>query len=428
MLLPIDQHNTELFWEKALNWSCQFEVVTYFNSNNYTLERSNVTKGYKKILGILKKDAFFSEFILKKEVMAFNKWALGFISYDYKNILENLPTPSKSDVQFPDFYFFYPDILLFENDQGVFYVGNDSLERILEEIENSPTPSITPRTSAQKINAGLEKKDYLNRARELQEHIQQGDIYEVNYCLPYYMNQVEINPVQLYNTLNKISPAPMSCFVKWNDQYTCSASPERFMKKEKERLLIQPMKGTAPRSGDILKDEELKRALAENPKERSENIMIVDLTRNDLSKIAKKGTVEVNELCQVHSFPRVHQMISTISCQLKDQLSLGEVLKAVFPMGSMTGAPKIRAMELIDAHEPFARNLFSGSVGYIDPTGDFDFNVLIRSLFYDAAAKKLSYAVGSAITALSDLEKEYEECLLKKKNLDAALKKIGILE
>ena len=189
------------------------------------------------------------------------------------------------------------------------------------------------------------------------------------------------------------------------------------MKKTGDKLMTQPIKGTAKRHTDKAEDELLKQALMADPKERAENVMIVDLVRNDLSKVATKNSVFVDELCGIYSFETVHQMVSTVSCQLKENTTIKEILRATFPMGSMTGAPKVSAMQLIEEFEDFKRGIYSGSIGYIDPQGDFDFNVVIRSLFYNKAKKTMTCDVGGAITIQSDPEKEYEECLTKVKRI-----------
>lgn len=267
----------------------------------------------------------------------------------------------------------------------------------------------------------VQQDAYYKKLELIKQHIQLGDIYEINYCIPFVAENIEIEPEIIYKRLQKISPMPFGAFIDHPEFSIISASPERFIKKQDNRVFIQPMKGTKPRGKDVAEDLEFYNTLGEDKKERSENVMIVDLTRNDLSKIAQKGTVKVDELFGVYSFKSVHQMISTVSCDLKPEINFCDILKATFPMGSMTGAPKKRAMQLIEAYEDFARGPFSGMLGCIDPRGNFDFNVMIRTIFYSKKQKKLFVAVGSAITAGSDVEKEYEECLIKLQPLLQAL-------
>ena len=259
----------------------------------------------------------------------------------------------------------------------------------------------------------MSKEQYLKCVYEIKKHIQRGDIYEMNYCVEFFAENTEIAPIQVYTNLNSISQTPFSCFYRNDTQYLMCASPERFIKKEGTKIISQPIKGTRKRGETAHEDQKLKQDLLEDAKERSENVMIVDLVRNDLSRSAKRGTVRVEELFGVYSFKQVHQLISTVSAELKEEIHFVDAIKNAFPMGSMTGAPKVRAMQLIEEFENTKRGLYSGAVGYISPSGDFDFNVVIRSILYSEQSKSVSFMVGSAITANSDAEKENEECLLK---------------
>jgi para-aminobenzoate synthetase component 1 len=222
----------------------------------------------------------------------------------------------------------------------------------------------------------------------------------------------------------EISPNPFAAFYRLQDKYLLCASPERFLMKTGNQISSQPIKGTNKRDLlNSLHDDELKKELAESRKDQSENVMIVDLVRNDLTKICKEASVKVDELFGIYSFPQVHQMISTIRGELKEATPFSQIISATFPMGSMTGAPKHRVMQLIDEYEPSSRGIFSGSVGYINPDGDFDFNVVIRSIMYNATNRCLSYQVGSGITFYSDPEKEWVECMLKAEAIKKVLTK-----
>ena len=253
------------------------------------------------------------------------------------------------------------------------------------------------------------------------EHIHKGDMYEANFCMEFFAENAIINPLEKFQKLNKISKAPFSVFFKNNKQFLLSASPERYLKKAGDKIISQPIKGTSKRFSDMNQDEESKQNLENDAKERAENIMITDLVRNDLSHTAQKGSVKVMELCKIYSFLQVHQMISTVTSKLDPQYSPIDVLKTTFPMGSMTGAPKISVMKIIENLEETKRGLYSGAVGYFTPEGDFDFNVVIRSILYNQENKYVSFSVGSAITAQSVPEKEYEECLLKAKAMSEVL-------
>ena len=335
------------------------------------------------------------------------------LSYDLKNEIENLSSKNTDLSSFPDLVMWKPECVV------------DIKKNALEVVQGEDNPHNLGFASEflkdhkhstqgkQNINfeARITKEVYLKKVKELKDHIQRGDIYEINFCQEYFAQNVENEIINdFYFNINNTTKAPFSSYFKFGDFEIFCGSPERFIQKNQGRLIAQPIKGTAPRARNPSEDKALKQLLKQDPKERAENIMIVDLMRNDLSKIAKKQSVQVDALCEIHSFETVHQMISTVSCVPKENLSFTDVLKATFPMGSMTGAPKYRAMELIEAFEDFKRGLYSGSIGYISPNGDFDFNVVIRTMIYNARLKTLSCSVGSAITINSIPEKEYEEC------------------
>lgn len=393
------------------------EVKVFLNNNSgyrllavTNLSNSNVIEGDD----IVALDKFVSK----------NKgdYIFGFMSYDLKNQIENLTSNNPDRIGFPCFYFFVPDILLKINDLNNFeYLkgkkskSNDKVILDFLNEENNP-----PLNKVQ-LEESLDKSEYINKIQLLQEHIQKGDIYEVTYCQELFSQNARINPIATYFKLNSKTNAPFSSYVQYGEKHLISGSPERFIKKTGDKIISQPIKGTARRSSNVEEDNQIKKELLESPKERSENVMIVDLVRNDLSRIASKNSVTVEELFGVYTFNTVHQLISTISANIKKEISFGDIIKALFPMGSMTGAPKIRAMELIEKYETFQRGLFSGTVGYIKPNGDFDFNVIIRSILYNDKTNELSCPVGGAITIQSDPEKEYEECLLKVDALKSVL-------
>lgn len=318
-----------------------------------------------------------------------------FINYDYKNDIELLTEKNNNPLCFPK-------QLLIEAEQNI----------LLSELDFI---NVTPIKNSIKINPTISKKEYIKKVNALKQHIQQGDIYEINFCITFEAHQTNIEPLAIYQKLNSISKAPYSALVKFDKQYIISSSPELFLSKTNNTLITKPIKGTAKRGTTCEQDIDIKQGLYNNAKERNENVMIVDVARNDLSRIAKKGTVTVDKLFDIESFEQVHQMTSTVSCELKDNTSFDDIINATFPMASMTGAPKIRAMELIDEYELYNRGPYSGALGYINQNGDFDLSVLIRSIFYDEEKQYLSFTVGSAITAMCNAEDEYEECLLKAK-------------
>jgi para-aminobenzoate synthetase component 1 len=344
-------------------------------------------------------------------------WIFGYLSYDLKNDTEDLKSTNFDGLDFPDLFFYQPKkvFLLKGNQLEIQYLKmcDDEVEQDFEAINQLSDFSFV--RSEIKIEQRISKENYLSKVSKMLEHIQLGAIYEANFCMEFYAENTKIDPLEIYKKLNAISEPPFAVYFKNNEQFLMSASPERYLKKEQVKVISQPIKGTSKRFSDSNLDEKAKFELSENPKERSENIMIVDLVRNDLSKTATKGSVAVEELCQVYSFKQVHQMISTVVSSVAHTTSPIEILRTTFPMGSMTGAPKISAMNIIETLEETKRGLYSGAVGYFTPHGDFDFNVVIRSILYNAKNQYVSFSVGSAITSLSDPEKEYEECLLKAK-------------
>jgi len=412
-------NNPVAFKNQLLTWSQQFREVVFLDSNNYHQNYSS----YDCVLAV---DAFISlktDFNnafeeIKQYQQQTKDWLFGYFSYDLKNDTEKLTSNNFDGLHFPDLFFFQPKklFLLKGNQLEVHYLlmCDDEFEFDFQELLNIKQEPTTDNRQP-KINQRISKENYLSKVNKMLEHIQRGDIYEANFCMEFFAENAIINPLEIYQKLNAISKPPFAVFFKNNQQYLLSASPERYLRKEGNKVISQPIKGTAKRFSDATLDEKAKNDLAENPKERSENIMIVDLVRNDLSKTATKGSVEVEELCGVYSFEQVHQMISTIASKVAENRSPVDIIKSTFPMGSMTGAPKISAMNIIENLEETKRGLYSGSVGYFSPENDFDFNVVIRSILYNTQNQYLSFSVGSAITSRAVPEQEYEECLLKAK-------------
>lgn len=345
------------------------------------------------------------------------KWKFGCLSYELNREFESLPQREVDPVGFPIITFFTPMVVAEKiNNQWQIIYGSasaDELKEVLKSFDNhhSNKTSLLPTVS---------KEEYVSQFNHIQKHIHRGDVYELNYCIE-FANHSEIHPPTVYSRLKKRTNAPFSAYFCWENSYLMCGSPERYLRKIGNKVISQPIKGTAPRSADVEEDAQNIVRLKTDPKERAENIMITDLVRNDLSKSALPGSVKVEELCEIYSYQTVHQMISTISAQYPADLPFTKIIADTFPMGSMTGAPKVMAMKLIHEIEKKARGLYSGSVGYIDPNGDFDFNVVIRSLQYNAETNYLSAMVGSAITALANPETEYQECLLKADALFKAL-------
>ena len=359
-------------------------------------------------------------------------WLFGYLTYDLKNEVEQLSSENHDGLAFPLLHFFAPKVVIQikAGTASVFYDDDFVTEKEAEDIYNlcinptSPLSKVELKKISSKIHiqSKITKQEYIDSVNQLKQHIRMGNIYEVNFCQEFFSENTVINTVDIYDKLNTISGAPFTAYCKFDKHYLICSSPERFLQKRSNKLIAQPIKGTIKRASAEIEDNQLKHVLQGSLKERSENVMIVDLVRNDLSRIAKTGSVKVDELCGIYSFMQVHHMISTIQCELKDAVSFKDIIKCTFPMGSMTGAPKVSAMKLIERYESSRRGLYSGALGYIDPEGDFDFNVVIRSILYNEENKYLSFMVGSAITDKADAEQEYEECLLKAKAMFEVLR------
>ncbi|RZK48387.1 MAG: anthranilate synthase component I family protein [Pedobacter sp.] len=337
-------------------------------------------------------------------------WMFGFISYNLKNELEELTSNHPEKLNFPHLYFFVPKYILGLKDGELELIKGP--KSILSDISKYPIANELTYNKLE-LCTRLSKDNYFKQIESLKQHIKRGDIYEITFAQEFYAENAKIDPLATFVKLKNSSPAPFSSFFKMDDRYILSASPERYLAKFGKKIISQPIKGTAKRGKNPEEDNTIKLALRNNPKELAENVMIVDLVRNDLTRCAKPGTVKVDELFGLYTFPHVHQLISTISCELAEHTHFLDAIKVSFPMGSMTGAPKIKAMKLIENFEMSARGAFSGSIGYIDPNEDFDFNVLIRSIFYNENGSYISIQTGGAITDLSNPDTEYEETLIK---------------
>ena len=397
-----------------LNWLQQFDTFCFLDNHQYHIQPH--TEECLAAAGVKNKfDATQSadklhdlqNFVDRSK----DKWLFGHLNYDFKNAVTKNFSSHPDHIRFPDAFFFEPVILIRLSETEIIIEAEDP-SFLFSQINNIATISNT--LEKIQINSRIEKDEYMSIIRRLQQHILRGDCYEVNFCQEFFAEGVQINPLEAYSRLSEVSPNPFSALYRLRDKWLVCASPERFLKKQGTQILTQPIKGTSQRVREnSVQDIKAKEELYNSVKDRSENVMIVDLMRNDLSKICEEGSVQVDELYGIYSFPQVHQMISTISGQLKNDISFTDILKATFPMGSMTGAPKKKVIELIELYEKTKRGIFSGAVGYIKPSGDFDFNVVIRSIMYNNLNNYLSFQTGSGITFYSDAEKEWEECLLK---------------
>ncbi|UJP67060.1 anthranilate synthase component I family protein [Mongoliitalea daihaiensis] len=399
--IELPESELQEFFFQAIAWCTEnYPYVAGFDGNSVNYPQGTFPKAIYAGSNVSSLEELSDDY--KKKV--------GIISYDLKNQLEKLSSSRTPLVEVPDTLFFEVSFSLIFNETAIsmdVLHANEVYEKIRQSVlltKPNPKVSIQPLTSREK---------YIENVHAIRQHIEEGDMYELNYCLAYTFVENTWNPILAFKELMHVSPMPFSVFFKAKHQYLLGASPERFLKKEGDALIAQPIKGTIRRGKTWEEDSNLASLLLNSEKERAENLMIVDLMRNDLSKISKVGSVKVEELFGVYPFPRVHQMISTVTSTIKDNVSIADIFQATFPMGSMTGAPKIKCMELIDRYEDFRRGWFSGSVGIFQPNGDFDLNVIIRSIIYDQATGKGYFAVGSAITYDADPAYEYEECQLK---------------
>jgi para-aminobenzoate synthetase component 1 len=404
----------------VLNWASQFDTFCFLDNHQYQIAPHTVecllAAGVKRKVSAMAGSALnlLGRFMKEK-----NSWLFGHFSYDLKNEMEDLSSGLYDPIGYPDLFFYEPEVVIrFSADEMT--IEADDADAVFNQLDQAtPLPLISEKLD---IKSRVSKSQYLENIHQLKKHIIRGDCYEINYCLEFFAEKAFIDPLHVYKKLAKASPNPFSALYRLQNRWLICASPERFLKRSGDTVLSQPIKGTSRRAMDnSIADEFNKQMLYNSNKDRSENVMVVDLVRNDLSKICREGTVKVDELFGIYSFPQVHQMISTVSGALKPGISFEEIIKATFPMGSMTGAPKKRVMELIEQYEQTKRGIFSGAVGYISPAGDFDFNVVIRSIMYNASSEYLSFQAGSGITFYSNAEQEWEECLLKAEAIQKVL-------
>ncbi len=414
-------HNFEQLKAQVLHWIKQFSTFCFLDNNDYPSASS-----FQCLAGAGVIDHVAGDIDIFAHLDAFVKrhqdWAFGHFSYDLKNQIEDLQSAKSDHIHFPELHFFIPEIVLFlKKDELTIATINSDNDDIYARILKSGESSKDSLTHIS-LTSRFDKKEYLSAIEQLQQHIHLGDCYEINFCQEFYAENITCDPVEIFKKLSRVSANPFSCLYRANTSWLMSASPERYLKKTGNHIISQPIKGTTARAASGSRsDEQLKESLKASNKERAENVMIVDLVRNDLSKVCAEGSVHVEELFGLYSFPQVHQMISTVAGTLTNPEDYEHIFKATFPMGSMTGAPKKRVMQLIEQYERSRRGIFSGAVGYFSPEGNFDFNVVIRSMMYNAATKYFSILAGSAITNKSIAEEEYEECLVKIEGLLQAL-------
>lgn len=408
--------------QQILRWADQQSCFLYLNGNGH----ETFYDAFPQMIFVGQREHICSQedsFPKIEELLRQKDWAYGFFSYDLKNEIEALESKNTATIEVEHANFAIPETIIKLEEGGMQIDSFTKPDEVLRQIKSSIilTDNIVHQIDHPKSKTS--RKKYIENVEKIKEAIVEGEFYEMNYCIEYVTKSSAFDPAHCYQKLNEISPMPFSVLMKFESKYLICASPERFLKKQGNKIISQPIKGTIKRSFDKQEDDLLKKQLLESEKERAENLMIVDLVRNDLAKSAETGSVKVDELFGIYTFRRIHQMISTITALHDPKIPMTDIIKNAFPMGSMTGAPKIRVMEEIDKLEDSARGLYSGAVGIFTPEGDFDFNVVIRSIVYDAENSHISFHVGSAITYDSDPEHEYNECLLKAESLFEVLAK-----
>lgn len=410
---PIQPCEKDVWKQKLLYWAAARPTGIYLDSNQAPLREYDAVAaaGAADVLEEKAGNAFEKLACFRKE----HDWLFGFLGYDLKNEVESLQSQLHDGIGLPDMGFFCPENLaLLRGEHLEIQTWGINPHQILEEIWETDTPRTGPSAPPVRLASRIPRPAYLAAVEAIRQHIMAGDVYELNFCQEFYAENAQLDPVQVFERLNAIAQAPLSTFLRWKEVFLLSASPERFLKKIGQKIISQPIKGTRKRGQNPEEDAAMRRDLADSEKDRSENVMIVDLVRNDLARRCIPGSIRVEELCGIHSFATVHQMISTVSGELPaSEDHAVAALRDCFPMGSMTGAPKVMAMQLAEKYERTRRGLYSGAVGYFNPAGDFDFNVVIRSILYNRKRQYVSTQVGGAIVYDSVPEQEYEECMVK---------------
>ncbi|MEO6583945.1 MAG: anthranilate synthase component I family protein [Ferruginibacter sp.] len=389
-----------------LHWAARYNIFCFLDDQGYAGKHNSfdcvLAAGATRSINVSGKDAFTS---LQKFYDLKPSWLFGHFGYSCKTAAKNV------NGDFEPGFFFEPEVLLRLTGSTLLIETGENAEKIFKVIEQATAFELQG-SKQHAIQETISKEGYIQIIDAIKDHIKRGDCYEINFCQEFF-SEGELDPLTVFLRLQQLSPNPFSAFYKVNNNFCLCASPERFLKKEKDKLISQPIKGTSKRNSDAGSDALSRAYLASSEKEKSENIMVVDLVRNDLSRVCEEGSVQVEEMFGIYPYPQVYQMISTITGTMQKELLFTNAIEACFPMGSMTGAPKIKVMELIQAFEEKDRGLFSGAIGYIDPQTNFDFNVVIRSIFYNAISKRISFWAGSGITFYSDAASEYDECLAK---------------
>lgn len=358
---------------------------------------------------------------------------IGYISYDAGRIIEDIEDTSKEDFNIPDMRFkFYDNIIIFDLINNKKYItalgvkddSNKSIKNILDTIQKNINMSKLEeslinkddidKTKKNKFHSNFSREEYINKIKRLKEYIRSGDVYIANMTQRFLCESNE-ESIKIYENLRNINKAPFSVFANYDDFQIISSSPERFIQIKDRKAHTRPIKGTRPRGKDSKEDLINREALINSEKDKAELLMVVDLERNDFSKVCKPYTVKVSELFKLEEYATVFHLVSTIEGELKDEISEVKFIRECFPGGSITGTPKIRAMEIIEELEMLKRNIYTGCIGYFDFRGNSDFNIAIRTII--KKDNKAYFGVGGGITYDSIEEDEYDETLDKAKAL-----------
>jgi len=405
--------------DELLSWAAGFDYVCFLDSCETDTDRYG---RYEFILAVADEetDVCYSWEELRANVEPdYDYWWFGSLSYEARTSLEpRLKSENPPRIAFPEVCFFRAETVIFLRKGESKVESIPSFAAHLAEGRTLP-PAEVYLTS--RLSSDFTRAEYVATVETLRQHIYEGDCYEINLSQNFYAEAQIPSPASLWRQLTDVSPTPFAAYAKFGPIHSLGASPERFLQLKGDRLLTQPIKGTAPRDPDQQRDTELLRQLQDSHKDQAENVMIVDLSRNDLYRSSVVNGVSVPQLYEVQSFAKVHHLVSSVVAEKDESISPLQAVAHTFPPGSMTGAPKVKSCELIDQYERHARGIYAGSIGYIAPGGDFDLNVVIRSMVYHEEKGLMSYQTGGAITWDSDPEAEFEETLVKARAMEEVL-------
>ena len=398
-----------------------FKVLKYKNTLNNPLD--NLQEELKKYK------------VENKTHLPFIGGAVGYLSYDLGNYIEKLPRTAIDDTNVYDLYFgLYNWVIVVDHLENKTYIATPDLDieeenkiirKIEDQINEAERAGIDSICYEEKdvektrLKSNFTKSEFEDAVRKVQDYIRQGDIYQAN-LTQRFSGKTTLSSYELYRDLRRFSPAPFGAFLNFDKFHILSNSPERFIKCVDRKLETRPIKGTRPRGKDEADDLRLREELVNSEKDRAELLMIVDLERNDLSRVSKVGTVKVPELFVIEPYANVNHLVSTVVGTLKDEYNAVDVIKATFPGGSITGAPKIRSMEIIEELEPTKRNVYTGSIGYIGFDGNMDLNIAIRTIVKEN--EDVYFQVGGGMTWGSNPSDEYQETLDKAASIMKALR------